>query len=500
MTTNTLPRPRNRALVAGLLTLACLASGLAAVIGDGNPAIALAPVAAVAALAALWIVPVASTLLVLIFLGLTLDTSRDAAGLWQSPVAPLGRFLMENLNKTVPVESLKVTVFSLIVGLLLVKSWSLRASAAGVARRQGPAGPVWRAITIALAATFGLAAYGVLRGGDIQMVNLEVQNFVLAIAVAYLIAVTFDRRHIRVLCGIVIGAACIKAVMALWVAYVFVVPEGAVLAFATTHGDSMLFASAVALLVIFAYEGRAYFRSPWMIPPALALIFAGVAANNRRLAWMEIMFAVVTLAAITPQTKGKRFLVRAALFASPLLLVYVAAGWNSTSKVFAPMKLIRSVSDGKTDRSTLTRDVENFNLIATFSQSRLVGSGLGQPYAEVIKGDDISHAFAAYRYVPHNSVLWLWAAGGLVGFTAIWGAPVTAIFAGARAFKFAVANEQRVFAFFALSTVQTYMLQCWGDMGFGDLKTTFILGGGLGVAMHFARAACGPRRELPLAT
>jgi hypothetical protein len=488
----------NRVLAAVLLALICLASGLAAVIGDGNPAVALAPVAGAAVLAALWFAPVASTLLV-IFLGLTLDTSRDAAGLWQSPVAPLGRFLMENLNKTVPVESLKVTVFSLVVGLLLVKSWSLRASAAGAARRQGPTGPVWRAITIALAATCGLAAYGVLRGGDVQMVNLEVQNFVLAIAVAYVIAVTFDRCHIRVLCGIVVGAACIKALMALWVACVFVVPEGAILAFATTHGDSMLFASAVALLVIFAYEGRGYFRSPWMIPPALALIFAGVVANNRRLAWMEIMIAVVTLAAITPRTKGKRFLARAALFVSPLLLVYAAAGWNSTAKVFAPMKLIRSVSDGKTDRSTLTRDVENFNLISTFVQSRLIGSGFGQPYAEVVRGDDISHAFAAYRYVPHNSVLWLWAAGGLMGFTMIWGAPVTAIFASARAFKFAVTPEQRVFAFFALSTVQTYMLQCWGDMGFGDLKTIFVLGGGFGVAMHFSRAARVSRYELPLA-
>jgi len=51
----------------------------------------------------------------------------------------------------------------------------------------------------------------------------------------------------------------------------------------------------------------------------------------------------------------------------PLVAVYAAAGWNSTSGVFKPVAMVRSVSSQE-DSSSKTRDIENFNLIQTLKQ------------------------------------------------------------------------------------------------------------------------------------
>jgi O-antigen ligase len=154
--------------------------------------------------------------------------------------------------------------------------------------------------------------------------------------------------------------------------------------------------------------------------------------------------------------------------------------------VFGPVSLLRSVVDAKSDRSTLDRDLENFNLVATFANHPLIGVGMGQPYVEAVKGDDISHAFPEYRYVPHNSVLGLWAWGGLIGFLGFWTAPMVALLAAARHHRAALTCEQRVASFVVIAAVEIYMLQCWGDMGFVDPKAIFIGGAALGVAARLA--------------
>ena len=79
-----------------------------------------------------------------------------------------------------------------------------------------------------------------------QMAKVQVQTFVLVLLVAYLASMSLrGMRDYRILGGIVLAAACIKALQALWVVDVVQPPIDATtgkLAFATTHGDSMLFA------------------------------------------------------------------------------------------------------------------------------------------------------------------------------------------------------------------------------------------------------------------
>jgi hypothetical protein len=467
--------------VAFMALATSLAVAVSTVIGNGNIAAAAAPALFVTGLFVLARAPVKVSLAMLMFLALALDARGNADGLWSSPLAPVGTLLTQNLNKTVPLESLRVNGMALLLGYLLVVHWARRP--VGVPTPDWFRSPVAMALLAALAACATLGMYGIARGGDVQMLNLQLQNFLLAAVVAYLIGTRFKAlRDLQLLGMALVAAACVKAIVAIWVHNTVIGADGGPPATATTHSDSMLFASSAALLIGMRYYGtRSRIRG--LITPALLLILAGVRANSRRLAWMELLAVAVTFYALAPWTRAKRRLTRATLLLSPLLVVYGVVGWTSNARVFAPVQLLRSVQDGQADRSTLDRDVENFNLVSTFASSAMVGIGFAQPYIETVKGDDISKAFSAYRYVPHNSVLWLWAAGGLLGFTLIWSVPVIAIFSAARVYFQSQSPQWRTVSFTVLATMEVYMLQCWGDMGFGDAKAVFIVGSALGIAM-----------------
>src|SRR5260370_12098324 len=134
----------------------------------------------------------------------------------------------------------------------------------------------------------------------------------------------------------------------------------------------------------------------------LPVIVGGMIVNNRRVVGVEVVAALLMLCFVSRRTRLKLFVTRAALAAIPLVLVYIAAGWNSQSKFFAPVATLRSVGDADVDRSTLLRDFENYNLLATLNANPFLGTGFGTPYTEAVKGDDISF-FKEYRYLPHNS-------------------------------------------------------------------------------------------------
>ena len=143
------------------------------------------------------------------------------------------------------------------------------------------------------------------------------------------------------------------------------------------------------------------------------------------------------------------------------------------------------VADSDVDQSTLYRDLENFNLLYTLSFNQLIGTGFGHPFAEVIKMADISF-FKEYRFLPHNSILGLWAFTGLFGFTALSAALVMGVLCAARSYNVAHTHDQRIASFCALAMVVIYEIQCYGDIGFADRIGIFLVGPALGVAGQLA--------------
>src|SRR6185503_15340690 len=97
--------------------------------------------------------------------------------------------------------------------------------------------------------------------------------------------------------------------------------------------------------------------------------------------------------------------------------------------------------------------------------SQILGSHFGHEYIEDNKLPDISKFMPDYRYLPHNSVLWLWTLGGLVGFTFLWWYLAAMVYLAARAYRFAHVKRDRALMLISMCAVVAYTNQAFGDMG-----------------------------------
>jgi hypothetical protein len=265
----------------------------------------------------------------------------------------------------------------------------------------------------------------------------------------------------------VVFSACVKAGMAYWVRLTIESQLPEKMATTTNHGDSVLFAAACLVLIT-------WFAERWDRHSLLALvlflppILVGMQANRRRLAWVDLGMALAAIFVVTPWRRWKQFVTRSAILAAPVVLLYVAAGWGSSGGAFAPLRILRTVSDAKVDRSTLYRDVENWNLIMSIDEEPVLGRGFGHGYTEHMSYGptlDISRAFALYRAEPHNAVLGLLLFAGLLAFTGMWLLLGVGVFLAVRALWRAEAAVDRAAALCALGSVVVICVQFYGDLG-----------------------------------
>ncbi len=483
-----------RALV--LPGLFALLVGLTAVcirVGDGDLILALTPALVLAALYFAWWVPLRWPLLVTTFLVLTLENPSDtpACGQWKSPFYEVGAALLVHLNVTLP--QYKALVFS---GLDLILAYLFIVAAVRYlrgSRVDGPSnadvGPIGGFAAVSLAAAAWMWLYGMARGdADVPSSLWQVQRVVYLPALVFLFQRGFRRSSDSAALGkVIVAAACLKSVLAIYIRATVAPPAGEpFLQYATTHADSMLFAVAFCAVLALAVHRRS--NRAFLVVVVLPLLVAGMVANGRRLAWVELAVGVAAIAIMTPWSAAKRAFLRGAIASSPLLLAYAAVGWSSSSSLFAPVHTLRSVVDSKADPSTMWRDLENYDLFFTLRHNAVLGTGYGHGYDEIVWLPDISHSYALYRYLPHNSILGLWAYGGLIGFTALWMLLVGGLFLAARAYRHAVTVDDRTVALTAVATVVVYLAYCYGDLGLGTWTSVFMLAPAFAVSSRLAVA------------
>ena len=460
---------------------------MAAVVGGDDTTVIVASVTVViAGLAVTWLAPTRYPVFVLIFLGLSIEAAGE--GPWDSPLAAFGTLLNRNINKSM---SLDIPLTGVAFLLLLVLLVQLSRVFSGV-RPDGPrpAPPLLWGLGASCVAVFALVAWGWVRGGDLQMAKTQVQNFVLMLLVAYLIAAAFRvPRDYRTLGRVIIGAACLKALTAVYIVRTLPAfqaeypPE-----YATSHGDSLLFAMATVLLLVRFAEQPSGRLALWCLT-LLPLIGWGMVVNERRIVWVEIVGALMIYWMVSRRSRAKRMVARGLVAASPLIIVYMVVGWNSQSGVFAPVQAFRSTGvfggDEQIDASTLYREAENYNLMVTMRDGPFFGTGFGHPFIEAITLPNISF-FKEYRYMPHNSVLGLWAFTGAIGFTGMCLAFVAAVYLAARSYRLAQLPEHRTMTFMVLAGIWIYAMHCYGDIGFSEPKSALVIGPVLAIAGQMA--------------
>lgn len=471
-------RPLLLVLVLMLLTLGAL------IAGNGNIAVALAPSVGFVVLYALCKLPLRIPVFGLIIVGFMFQTDNGAlAGHYQPGWLVIGQPLLQQLKHTIPVGALVFTGFDVALIFLFLLYAYRRATRSRIDWRDGEVAmplPLMVAAWSVLAGCGVVFIWGLLNGGSFRFALWQIQALIRLPLVFLLLQFALPRPGAyRQLAVIILATACFRSLLAIYLRGRFPGEE-----YATSHSDSMSFAVATCILVIGAFE----IRSRSAIVTALTLLpllVWGMIANDRRLVWAELGFALAIMLLFTKRNRLKVRLLRGVLYGLLAAMPYVAVGWGSGSPIFRPVATLRSMVDSKSDASTMWRDLENINLVKTLAHHPVMGLGLGRPYEIDIPFNGAS-IYELEPYLPHNSVLGLWAYYGYVGFALIWMFLAVTVYFSIRTYRRASKAADRVAALVSFCAVVIYMVHLYGDMALGTWGSAFLIGGAMVVSGKLA--------------
>ncbi len=348
-----------------------------------------------------------------------------------------------------------------------------------------------------LAAVVGLSVYGILRGADAQSIVRQVIHLLqlplIGLVFLYAVRVPEDLSAIGT---IFVATAVVRSFYVMYIYYFVFMPAGITdrpgePEWCTTHSDSVLFVTAILIVVTHAFEQRTK-RTITRAAMVSAVVLIAIALNNRRLAFVSLSIAPAVIYLALKPSKRKRRVTTALVIAVPLAIIYVLVGpeLSTTSPLVKPARLILSVLDQK-DNSSISRDIENENLIYTLRQGPFFSTGFGFEYQYSPNNPpvDLSDVFVNFRLIAHNGVLWLWSLGGVVGFTALWMIfPIIGTLA-MRGYRGARTAIERSAALSALGTVAIAVVQIWGDQGLNGYIMPVTLGVAFAVSTRLAMRA-----------
>lgn len=476
----------------GLVVAAVVGVALMALL-DGNPAMLLVlPIAALAAVAFVRL-PVNTTMHVVLFVALLIDntTERPGRNLFRSPLYAPGLVMYETLSKSLHLP-IKFTGLQLLV-LLMFSVIGLR-NIFAPKRQDEPASiaqPVVQFCLIAMVDLLAMLVWGLGRGGQMNYAIVQMQTMFFVPVMTLLFAMSFKTAaDVKRLLSTFVVVGYLRAVMCIfyWITVVRHQTsdgggEGGDGSYVTTHSDSILATVAVLICILRIYQApriRSYVQAGLILP----VVGLGIIANNRRIAFVAIALGLF-FSYLASHGAFRKRVHQTVLALTPVLVLYFAAGWNAHGSWAKPVQSLRSVVEQK-DASSETRDIENYNLLQTLKVSPIVGSGFGHKYRELVKAYDISTIFEAYRYVPHNSVLWFWSAGGLIGFTFYWMFISVGVFTAARVVKVSQSMHERTLGMVAIGAVCAWGAQSFGDMGLMSWMGGLIVASSMGATAAVA--------------
>lgn len=449
---------------AALLGGVALATVGAVVAGLG-PAVAVIPAALAAGAWALVRAPLRWSGAGLLFLLLAVDDHGENVGQWRTPLAFVGDLLHYRLDDAAHVPGLAVTGMEVMVVFLLAV-WARRRAAGSTLDTRGHVGVarVLRGfVLLCVAGVLFADLNGMLHGQAV--VPWKVRNLLHPVMLFLFFDLAFRGPADHALIGrIVVASGLVRAVEAIVVQRISIATTDGKFAVGTSHGDSVLFAAATYLVLVDALE-RPTWRRVGRAAVLLPILGAGMLQNERRIVWVMLLMMLGVTYLVTPMRGWKRKLTRVLLVAFPVVALYVAAGWNGQSKIFAPIQTLRSVTDTSMDHSAYWREVENWNIAMTMRNWPLLGMGLGGKYTEYMYNDDISSLYKEYREWPHNTVLGQLFLLGLLPFVAVWALFGAGLFLAFRSYRFAETADHRVAALGCAATIVACHVLAYGDTG-----------------------------------
>ena len=418
-----------------------------------------------------------------VLLTLSPPSARPADGRWSSPIDWAGVLVYKNLP-------FKLAFADIIIAVLILRAAMI--VALGEGRRDGttrkPPKPFAQACVIAILAVAAMSFYGLAQSGNFRQILWQVRVPTLLAGLALAASVAATPVGIRRFRNAVLFAGIVKVVLGAWFYFLILptIPGRENVIYMTTHSDSVLWSSGLAILIAEWFEIRTIGARRRLFVFGIPFIF-GMVINNRRTVWVSVAASLLFIVMVATPTV-KRELARLLAVAWPLIAVYVALGLaiGSHSSIFKPVNMTQSVLF-QTDASSDSRDVENINLLYTNKLSRGIGSGFGHEYVELIPSVDLSAVFEQYKYIPHNSFLGLWAFMGIAGASAYFLLPSIGIFYATWARRRTAIPWIRAASAWSVCVVIAWLVQSWSDIGAQDWTSMVCCAFALGIGASLAR-------------
>lgn len=463
------------AVFAGLATAGMILSGI--------PALTVAPVLGIAFFWVVLKLPLRIPALALFAMALVIDNPGDI-GPVRGPTFTLGEFMLLQMKKVIPIGALVLTgMDASLIGLVALHFYRRTKGKAVDSVPYVPVPPMLiRAYLLGISAVIFALLWGLVRGGDMQWAQWQLAQMLHMPWIALAFALLLPGPQVGpTLFKIVVVAAIFKALLAYGISKTDPGTE-----FMTSHQDSILFAAASTWLIAHLLEqpSKKFVIANVLIQPVILL---GMVANDRRLVWVELALGLAVVFLLGRWSWLKFRLLRLGISAIPAVLAYVAVGWQTAGTgIFKPVGTLKSMADSKSDGSSLWRDLENYNLNATLATNPLTGTGLGHPFVQLVALPDVTSVYPLEPYIPHNSMLGLWAYTGYIGFTTWWLVLVAMVYVSLRGYRVCRSPPERVMTLMAPAVVMIYMLQAYGDVGLAAWHGVLIVATTVAVAAKIA--------------
>jgi hypothetical protein len=486
--------------VKGVLALAAVLTLVGVGVGDPSLGVILTLLVYILLVFAMARVPLRNSMATLMFFAMVLPNPAEGTPTkWDPPFTVVGTILLDHLNTVnrslTYLSSLSFSGMDLMLVALALIAFSRKMSGS----RIDSAGLIQvpkqlRQLAMVALASAGFAwVSGLVRGGDFSS-SLWQLFAVIYLPLLFLLIQASIRgpKDYPMLAKSLLAAATYKCFLALFVISTIVVPmdpeTGSTRpAYATAHADSMLFSAAFVLVLAPVFEGVGR-RAKWYAAAFLPILLLGTWANGRRLAWVQVGLVAIIVFFVAKEGPFKKRLRRIAYAAAPLFGLYVAAGWNSSYGTFFKLaRMIRSVVDAKSDGSSLWREYENVNIIATFRAHPIFGAGFGNPYEEIVVLPTVDYPLE--KFIPHNSLLGVWCYTGVVGYAGLTMLWMGGVYYAMRAYYKTPEASQRAAGMVCFACVLIYMMQCWGDLGLSTWTGVFLMSASIACAGKLAVAA-----------
>ena len=474
-----------------LVGICAVTSAALLIVSNGNLGAAAAPFLGVAFLAALVRLPLRISLLATTAVALLFHNpgAKPMMGKWVGPLTLGGALVYDNWRKLIGADALRFSSIELVL-LLLVLVVAARTLVGNNVDRHLDI-PAIRPIRVALGVSFLVvvlqAARGLVLGGDLQQMIWQFRQVLwLPIIAGLFLRACKTPGVLTWLVGILFGVATLRSLEGLFFYFGIARPGAMYTDYIMTHDDSMLFVCCFIVAFLMGLEWGVK-KIPKSILAVLPIIALAMIFNTRRLAYVSLMLAGLSVLVLMKLEIRQRIIKTGLLFV-PLFLAYVAVGTQSKAAVFAPVRSLVSVADDE-NASNESRDVENYNLVYTMKKAPLLGLGFGHDYIELIATYSIEEFMSNYRYIAHNSILWLFSLVGVLGFTGLWAYIVVTIFFAARTHRRRDGPHDattRIAVSASTAVIMVYMVQSFGDMGAISWMAPFLVGAAVGVVGNVA--------------